>query len=146
MSTFFYWKPTIFQLVHFAISCLGIYISYLIVQHELGLNSKVLDKFCSVQNRRTNCDAVLNSKGATIFGLIKLSDVGLVYFSGLSLTWMMLLFKGSDFTSAILLISTLSIPFTFFDLLSDEGCQELVSVVFKCCWFIMGAVWFSLFE
>lgn len=131
-------KPTIFQLVHFAISCLGIYISYLIVQHELGLNSKVLDKFCSVQNRRTNCDAVLNSKGATIFGLIKLSDVGLVYFSGLSLTWMMLLFKGSDFTSAILLISTLSIPFTFFSIYYQ---MKVVKSWCPLCLSVVGLLW-----
>lgn len=131
-------KPLIFQLIHFTLSCLGVYICYLIVQHELGLNSKILDKFCSVQHKRTNCDAVLNSKGATIFGLVKLSDVGLVYFSGLSLTWVIFSIKGFYFTSAVLLISTLSIPFTFFSIYYQ---MKVVKSWCPLCLSVVGLLW-----
>ncbi|MDO9276929.1 MAG: cysteine peptidase family C39 domain-containing protein, partial [Lutibacter sp.] len=68
LSSFFILSnPSLFRIIYFALSCVGVYISYLIVTHELGLHSKILDKFCSGENKNTSCDAVLSSKGATIF-------------------------------------------------------------------------------
>ncbi|MCF6181075.1 vitamin K epoxide reductase family protein [Lutibacter sp.] len=106
-------KPSFFEIIHFTLSSIGVYISYLIVQHELGLNSKILDKFCSGQSKKTNCDAVLSSKGATIFGLFKLSDVGLVYFTSLVTVWLIFALNGLQSISVIFMLSTLAIPFTF---------------------------------
>lgn len=113
---FLFAKPSIFQIVHFALSGIGLYISYLIVQHELGLHSKILDKFCSGQSKKTNCDAVLSSKGATILGLFKLSDVGLVYFGSLVLCWLFLAISGFQSSLAIFTLSSVTIPFTFFSI------------------------------
>ncbi len=107
-------QPSLFQIIHFLLSVVGIYISYLIVQHELGFHSKILDKFCSSQNKKTNCDAVLSSNGATLFGLFKLSDVGLVYFGSFVTVWLMLALNESHDFAIIYLLSTLVIPFTFF--------------------------------
>lgn len=67
------------------ISLIGLYISVLLVQKELGLHSKSLDKFCEA-SENNSCDDVLNSKGALIFNTFKLSDVGIVYFLGFILT------------------------------------------------------------
>lgn len=64
------------------ITLIGFYISILLVQKELGLHSKSLDKFCEA-SENNSCDDVLNSKGAIIFGIFKLSDVGIVYFSSI---------------------------------------------------------------
>jgi uncharacterized membrane protein len=106
-------QPSLFQIVYFLLSVSGIYISYLIVQHELGFHSKILDKFCSGQNKKTNCDAVLSSKGATLFGLFKLSDVGLVYFGTLSLGLFLTVLSGFKTNFAFIMISSIAIPFTF---------------------------------
>lgn len=117
LSSFFILaKPSLFQIIYFALSCVGVYISYLIVIHELGLHSKILDKFCSGENKNTSCDAVLSSKGATIFGLFKLSDVGFVYFTALVLISLIISSIDLQTTSVIFLISTLAIPFTFYSL------------------------------
>lgn len=67
------------------VSLIGFYISILLVQKELGLHSKNLDKFCEA-SKNNSCDDVLNSNGALILGLFKLSDVGIVYFSSILLT------------------------------------------------------------
>ena len=64
---------------------IGLYLSILLVQKELGLHSKSLDKFCEA-SENNSCDDILNSKGATIFGVFKLSDVGIVYFSSIVLS------------------------------------------------------------
>jgi len=113
---FIKFEPSLFQIIHFLLSVVGVYISYLIVQHELGFHSKILDKFCSGQNKKTNCDAVLSSKGATLFGLFKLSDIGLVYFGSLVVGWLMMALNGFQANSIFYLLSSLAIPFTFFSI------------------------------
>lgn len=117
LSSFFILaNPSLFQIIYFALSGIGVYISYLIVIHELGLHSKILDKFCSGENKNTSCDAVLSSKGATIFGLFKLSDVGFVYFTSLVLVSLIITLSNLQTTSVIFLISSLAIPFTFYSI------------------------------
>lgn len=135
LSSFFILaNPSLFQIIYFASSCIGVYISYLIVIHELGLHSKILDKFCSGENKNTSCDAVLSSKGATIFGLFKLSDVGLVYFTALALISLIISSIDLQTTSVIFLIGTLAIPFTFYSLyyqwkVVNNWCPLCLSIV-----------------
>ena len=87
------------------LSFLGIYIGVLLIQKELGVRSKILDKFCE-GSPKSSCYDILNSKGASVLGLFKLSDVGIVYFSGLSLA--LLLF----------IISSISIDLNLFYFIS----------------------------
>lgn len=61
-------------------SIAGITISIYIIQHELGKNLKALNKFCKTFEN-TSCDDVINSEGASLFGIFKLSDLAIVYFS-----------------------------------------------------------------
>lgn len=140
-------KPSLFQIIYFALSCVGIYISYLIVIHELGLHSKILDKFCSGENKNTSCDAVLSSKGATIFGLFKLSDVGFVYFTALALISLIISSIDLQTTSVIFLISTLAIPFTFYSLyyqwkVVKNWCPLCLSIV-SILWLQFGALFLN---
>lgn len=143
-------KPNIFQLIHFSFSLIGIYVSYLIVLHELGLHSKVLDKFCSGQNKKTNCNAVLSSKGAFVFGLFKLSDVGLVYFLSLTLGWLLISLNGFQSYSIIILLSSLAIPFTLFSiyyqwLVVKSWCPLCLTVV-SLLWLQFGALFLTPFN
>lgn len=113
LAVFFLYKANLFQTIHFILTLAGVGICFLIVQHELGLHSKILDKFCSGENKKTSCNAVLNSKGATLWGSFKFSDAGIVYFISLLLCWSLLKISGSSYNS-IALIAVLAIPFTFF--------------------------------
>ncbi|WP_299527089.1 vitamin K epoxide reductase family protein, partial [uncultured Lutibacter sp.] len=139
-------QPSLFQIIHFLLSVIGIYISYLIVQHELGFHSKILDKFCSGQNKKTNCDAVLSSKGATLFGLFKLSDVGLAYFVSLVVGWLMVALNGFQANSIFYLLSTLTVPFTFFSIyyqwnVVKSWCPLCLTVV-SILWLQFGSLFF----
>jgi uncharacterized membrane protein len=117
LSSFFILaKPSFFQTIYFVLSCIGVYVSYLIVIHELGFHSKILDKFCSGEIKNTSCDAVLSSKVATVFGLFKLSDVGFVYFTALTMVSLIITLSNFQTISVIFLISTLAIPFTFYSI------------------------------
>jgi uncharacterized membrane protein len=148
LSSFFILaKPSLFQIIYFALSCVGAYISYLIVRHELGLHSKILDKFCSGENKNTSCDAVLSSKGATILGLFKLSDLGLVYFTVLVLVSLIITSTDLQTTSVIFLIGTLAIPFTFYSLyyqwkVVKNWCPLCLSIV-SILWLQFGSLFLN---
>ncbi|NVO10129.1 MAG: hypothetical protein HXX16_09230 [Bacteroidales bacterium] len=133
LSILLLYRINLFQTIHFVLSLGGIAICILILQHELGLHSKILDKFCSEENKKTSCNAVLNSKGATLFRSLKFSDVGIVYFVSLILSWFSLINSNISYNS-IVLITLLAIPFTLFsiyyqDKVVKKWCLLCLSVV-----------------
>lgn len=130
---FFLSGPNLFQSLHFTLSFAGVAICVLIVQHELGLHSKVLDKFCSEEHKKSSCDAVMNSKGATLFGILKFSDIGIIYFASLILSWLFTITSGGS-NGLIVLITLLAIPFTVYSIyyqyrVVHKWCPLCLSVV-----------------
>ena len=115
-TLFFSFKPNLFQSIHFLLSFAGVAISIVIIKHELGFHSKIADKFCSGNIDKINCDDVLNSKAATFFGTFKLSDVGIIYFVALILSWLLLSVNKASYNT-LLLITVLAIPFTFYSII-----------------------------
>lgn len=98
-----------FSFTHLFLSIFGIVVSYFLVRHELGLHSENVDKLCTA-TEKTSCDAVLHSKGATLFGNLKLSDVSFIYFSTLALNWVFNLLTNTTNQSLIQLLSFAAIP------------------------------------
>jgi len=114
LSIFVIGIPTIIESTHFILSIIGIIISVLIVKHELGFQSETLEKICTT-TKTTSCDAVLNSKAASISKNFKLSDISIIYFTGLTLSW--LISKNlSQNTSTIILLSLIALPITFYSI------------------------------
>ena len=116
-TTLFFNPLDLVGLNYLFVTVIGLYTSILLVQKELGLHSKSLDKFCEASNN-SSCDDVLNSKGALLFGLFKLSDVGIVYFTTISL---ILLISSITATAVnymlfygISILSTLFIPYSLY--------------------------------
>ncbi|WP_299678399.1 vitamin K epoxide reductase family protein [uncultured Dokdonia sp.] len=68
-----------------SVALLGVLISAVIIKQQLGMETSIGNAFCSDTNTSKNCHAVLTSNGATLFG-IKLGDLSLIYFIGLSLS------------------------------------------------------------
>ena len=77
---------SLFHVLHLLVSLIGVYVSYLIVKHTLGFNSKTVDKFCA-STKKTNCDAVIHSNGAKLFGIVPLSDISFIYFLSITISW-----------------------------------------------------------
>jgi len=113
ISLYFLIDISIFPALHYLFSLGGLGICILILYHEMGISSKILDRFCSQDNKMTSCDAVMNSAGANILGSIKLSDIGIVYFIALILSWNLLKVSNSSVYS-IVLITVAALPFTFY--------------------------------
>lgn len=141
IGTFFFFKPSIYQTSHYALSLLGIGISLILVQHELGFQSKTVDKFCSGSNEISDCDAVLYSKGATIFKNFKLSDVSLIYFIGLAFSWIISMqYNGGNYLIAMM--SLIALPITFYSIYYQH---KIVGKWCPLCLSIVGVLWLQVF-
>src|SRR5690606_2288355 len=53
---FFKYSSSLNASIYFILSLVGISISYLIIQHDLGLSSKIMDSICSQESKTTNCN------------------------------------------------------------------------------------------
>lgn len=58
----------------------GIYLSYLLMQKNLGISTKAGDRVCGVL-QKGGCDDIMSLKVSKLFGVISWSEVGLGYFS-----------------------------------------------------------------
>lgn len=114
ITLFFIKQPNLFQSLHFLLSLLGLSISILIVQHELGRKSQILDKFCSGNKERTSCDEVLNSNGGKLFSNITFSDIGVIYFASVIFLWILLTYIANSNYTLVISLSLLAVPFTFY--------------------------------
>jgi hypothetical protein len=90
------------------LSAIGLGVCGLITYHELGANSALLSKFCAL-TKNSNCDAVLSSPAAKLFGRIGLGDIGIAFFSASMLSRV---FLNQQATSWIFVTSLLAAPFT----------------------------------
>jgi len=76
-------SDSLLKSIYFTFSLIGVYISYLIVKEKLNLNG-YLSKFCKA-SKKTDCQSVINSKESKIFNIIDLSDASIIYFSFISI-------------------------------------------------------------
>lgn len=62
-----------------AINLVGTYIGYLLLLKQSNIQNKLTTKICSL-SKKSNCDSVLNSNAAKLFGIIGWSEIGFGYF------------------------------------------------------------------
>lgn len=100
-----------FQLLGLLITCLaGLYVSYLIIQRELGISNNITEKLCG--GGRSDCNKVIHSSNSILFGSIKWSDIGLIYFASYTLYLTISLFNNAAGAAMVILslLSLLSVP------------------------------------
>ncbi|MEM7085103.1 MAG: vitamin K epoxide reductase family protein [Bacteroidota bacterium] len=126
-----------FPIAHFLLSCFGIILSIFVIKHELGFHSAFISNLCQT-SENSSCDAVLQSNKALLFGIIKLSDLSLIIFSGYVISW--LLFAIADLTNTWIFMTTslLALPFTFYTIY-----HQLITIKKWCplCLGITGILW-----
>ena len=130
-------EPTILEAIFFITSLIGLFISVSIYKQELGVSSVIGNAFCSSTNEKKDCDAVLSSKGATVFKKYKLSDFSLIYFSSITFVTFLIIFKNSSL-STLYILSFITFPFTLYSIYYQ------FKVVKKWCFLclsIVGVLW-----
>lgn len=92
----------------------GCFITILLLWQEIDSFNPALKKICQI-NKKVNCDAILNSKAAKIFG-ISWSSIGFSYFCGILMTF--LIGGLSNVTILYLLagINLLVLPYVFYSI------------------------------
>lgn len=121
------------NILFIALSILGIIASYSILKQELGESTIIGNAFCSGNNEKKDCDAVLSSKGAEIIKNHKLSDLSILYFSGLLLTS----FLTTNFNT-LYIISFLGLPITLYSIYYQNS---VVKSWCTLCLSIVGILW-----
>lgn len=105
----------------FVLKGLGLGVCIALVRHELDLSGAALDKLCSLAPS-FSCSAVLHSKAAKLFGLVRLADLGTVYFAG----GIVLLMQAawSDYAGALIpvlaVLALLSVAYVLFSLIYQQ--------------------------
>ncbi len=105
----------VFEGIHYFLSSIGLILGVLIVGHSLGIESSSTASICNL-SEKTSCDAVLNSKGAKIGGVLTLSDASIIAFAGYALVYCFALLSGIDISGIISGLSLLAIPFVLYSI------------------------------
>lgn len=112
---------------------IGLALATALVIKDLGESGNLFDKVCKV-GRLADCDTVLESRFATIYGWLKWSDVGFIYF----LSGLLLLTSGN--LGILTLLSLAAIPYVFISL------YQQIFLLKKLCLFCLGVVTMLLTE
>jgi len=131
--TLFFSLPTLYTKIHFTLSSIGLALSILITQHELGFSTTNTHSFCTI-SEKASCDAVLESKGAKLFGFIKMSDLSFVVFTGFLSAWIFAAVSQISIISAITFFAWVAVPFVGYSVYYQYA------VVKKWCPLCMGIV------
>jgi uncharacterized membrane protein len=109
------WSFKLFWFLLF--NLLGFTISIFLTLHEFGESNQILHKVCHL-NRHTNCNKVLRSPAAKLFGWLSMSDIGLCYFSGSILSVLIagVAVQIDMVLSWLFMLSICAFPYTIFSL------------------------------
>ncbi len=90
----------------------GLTLSGLLVAKQLGSKNALTDRLCRI-NSKTNCDDVLNSPAAKLWGWLNWTDVGLLYFASGLLT-VLLIGIQPNVLPMLHGLALLALPYTLF--------------------------------
>lgn len=90
----------------------GVVVTGLLLWYEIDKNNPFLQNVCS-GNKASNCNAILQSKEAKLFGLISWSEIGFVYFAG-GFLFVIPSLEGS--AQLLAWLNLLALPYTFFSI------------------------------
>lgn len=102
--------PVLFTLL----TLIGTVVTILLLWYEVDQDNPALKQICTA-GKKTNCGAILESKGAKIFG-VSWSTIGFVYFSG---SLVILLLSGITNRNVLMVLSYLNlaaVPYVFYSI------------------------------
>ena len=107
---------TLQTLLFTVVKSAGLITSVVLLIQSVDSNNPLVQVLCQTKGK-TNCNAILSSKAAKVFGMewLNWSEVGFFYFAG---TWLLVLFGGgSSFAvTALLVLNVVSLPYTFYSI------------------------------
>lgn len=96
------------------IKSVGAVTSFALLMHSIDSNNSVARKLCGL-GQSSNCNSILSSSGATLWGWLGWSEVGFIYFMGGICAFIaQLVFLQSTVYQWVQLLSLLTFPFTIY--------------------------------
>ncbi len=123
----------ILEQLYFLLAIAGIGVSYTIFKQELGEHTLLGDAFCSGNSEKRDCDNVLSSKGAQLFKNYKLSDLSMIYFIGLVVSFVLQI---NFYVFAV--ISSFALPITIYSIYYQYKIAKSWCLL---CLTIVGILW-----
>ncbi|WP_266366910.1 vitamin K epoxide reductase family protein [Tellurirhabdus rosea] len=99
-----------------AAKVIGIVVTTLLLWYTIDTDNNLLRSLCSLDNR-TDCNSVLTSEAAKLWGWLGWSEIGFTYFSGTSLA--LLIGQGTALPSVLawlLVLNALALPYTVYSI------------------------------
>lgn len=93
-------------IISIVINVLGVFTTYLLVLNQIHFYSGYSEKICSLF-KHSDCNNILESKAAKLFGIIGWSEVGLCYFS----SNLLLLFIFPELISYLVVMNVFTLPY-----------------------------------
>ncbi|WP_348824244.1 vitamin K epoxide reductase family protein [Flavobacterium aestuarii] len=106
-------KDLITGIFYYLLLLTGLIISYFLVREEMGLYNDSISKICNA-TEKTSCKDVMSSNGAKIFKNVSLSDISILYFSSLTLFFVLTPFDSNCFIYSI--IGIFSVPIILYSI------------------------------
>jgi len=119
----------------------GVSVSILLLVQSIDQNNPLIQKLCGGSSK-TDCNAILTSKAATVFKGLSWSEVGFFYFTG---TWLALLFShGSTLMLLVLaVLNIISLPYTFYSIYYQA---KVAKQWCKLCCAVQALLWLEFFS
>jgi uncharacterized membrane protein len=124
------------------VNFLGVFIGWLLLLKHQRISNQYADKICSLF-KQSDCNNVLESKAAKLFGIIGWSEIGLGYFA----TNAIILLFAPALVTYIALINILTLPFSFWSVWYQSSKAKqwcpLCIIVLVLLWsiFALNCVW-----
>ncbi len=131
-------KPSILSIGYLLLSFLGVLVSISIIKQEQGIKTAIGNAFCSGEDEKKDCNAVLSSKGAKIIGTYKLSDFSLLYFVGIFIVSSFSIIFQLKVLHIVFFISLLALPITLYSIYYQYA---VVKKWCMLCLSIVGILW-----
>lgn len=94
------------------LSIVGVYLSYLMLQAEIGIYSEPVVAVCQALSKNASCGEVINAPTGKLFGAISLSDLSMAYFAASTIVYTVI-----GFSYAFALVSSVvGLPVLLFSL------------------------------
>lgn len=136
--------PTLL-IVLLVLKIIGVGASMLLLTKDLGLSSRFSDSFCTLggANNVIGCDRVANSKAASFFGILRMSELGAIYFTGGLIYIIAIGDVGEKYVALAYLqmVTILAIPYTVFSVYYQ---LRVVRQVCPLCMLVILVLWAEL--
>ena len=141
--------PTLLPL--YVIKIVGGTLAVMLLLKQFGNTSPTESSFCRLGGK-SDCDAVIHSPASKLFGVVHLSELGVLYFLGSIVFIGLSGFSGYSPAGWLLVLNSLVLPFTFFSVYYQwrvlKKWRSLCLAVMAIFWFefialVLGGIQFS---